>query len=279
MSPSEGKIVFQSGRDGNNEIYLMSADGSNQTRLTNNPAADTQPALSPDGARIAFTTARDGNNEIYVMKADGTGLTRLTNDPASDAGVVFGPDGRIAFHSDRDGNNEIYLMNANGTGVTRLTNNLADDQRPAYSPDGTRVVFSSERSGNREVSVTNTNGSSGVRNLTNNPAVDDWARWSPIPGTATTTTLSVTQTPRPSVVGGGGYALPIAYVAPFNAAGTVQFKDGTTNLGAPVPMAGGVAVGSFVTLPPGPHSLTATFIPANLAAFQLSTSNTVTFTF
>ncbi|MGH3752225.1 MAG: hypothetical protein ACRDRP_05925 [Pseudonocardiaceae bacterium] len=371
VSPTEGKIVFQSGRDGNNEIYLMNADGSNQTRLTNNPAADTQPALSPDGARIAFTSARDGNNEIYVMKADGTGLTRLTNNPASDsqpvfsrdgtqiaftkrfgsgaaanneifvmnaftgasptnltnnpagddqpafspdgrigfvrfqnanrdifimngdgtgqtnltnnpasdAGAVFGPDGRIAFHGDRDGNNEIYLMNANGTGVTRLTNNLADDQRPAFSPDGTRVVFSSERSGNREVSVTNTNGSSGVLNLTNNPAVDDWARWAPIPGTATTITLSVTQIPRPAVLGGGGYALPIANVAPFNAAGTVQFKDGTTNLGAPVPVAGGVAVGSFVSLPPGPHSLTATFIPSNLAAFQLSTSNTVAFTF
>ncbi|MGH3708593.1 MAG: TolB family protein [Pseudonocardiaceae bacterium] len=54
VNASEGKIVFQSARDGNNEIYLMNADGSNQTCLTNNPASDSQPALSPDGARIAF---------------------------------------------------------------------------------------------------------------------------------------------------------------------------------------------------------------------------------
>ncbi|HEV7451875.1 MAG TPA: hypothetical protein VGO16_10900 [Pseudonocardiaceae bacterium] len=372
VSPSEGKIVFQSGRDGNNEIYLMNADGSGVTRLTNNPASDTQPALSPDGARIAFTSNRDGNNEIYVMNADGTGLTRLTNNPASDSqpvfspdgtqiaftrtlggggeasnneifvmnaftgasqtnltnnpagddqpafspdgrigfvrfqnanrdiylmnangtgqtnltnnpasdgGVMFGPGGRIAFYSDRDGNNEIYLMNANGTGVTRLTNNPADDQRPAFSPDGTKIVFSSERSGNREVSVTKTNRTSGVLNLTNNPAVDDWARWAPIPGTATTTTLSVTQIPLPPAFGRGGYALPIARVAPFNAAGTVQFKDGSTNIGAPARVHGDVAFGGLVSLPPGPRSLTATFIPAKLAAFQLSTSNTVAFTF
>jgi hypothetical protein len=42
-----GKISFLSGRDGNAEIYLMNADGSNQTRLTNNPAADGQPSWGP----------------------------------------------------------------------------------------------------------------------------------------------------------------------------------------------------------------------------------------
>ncbi|MGH3771572.1 MAG: hypothetical protein ACRDRW_09285 [Pseudonocardiaceae bacterium] len=366
---SDGKIVFQSDRDGNNEIYLMNADGGNQTRLTNNPAADTQPALSPDGTRIAFASTRDGNSEIYVMKADGTRLTRLTNDLASDSqpvfspdgtqiaftkrvgsgeaanneifvinavtgagptnltnnpapddqpayspngkigfvrfqnsarniyimnpdgtgqtnltnntasngGPVFSPDGRVAFFSNKDANNnEIYLMNPDGTGVTRLTNNPAVDERPAFSPDGTKIVFTSDRSGNREITVTNTNGSSGALNLTSNPAVDDWACWAPTPGTATTTTLSVTPIYLP--LGLAGYALPITRVAPVNAAGTVQLKDGTTNIGAPIPVTFGIAVGHLVSLPPGPHSLTATFIPTNLAAFQLSTSNTVTLT-
>ncbi|MGH3871087.1 MAG: hypothetical protein ACRDSR_06145 [Pseudonocardiaceae bacterium] len=371
VNASDGKIVFQSDRDGNNEIYLMNADGTGVTRLTNNAAADTAPSLSPDGARITFTSNRDGNNEIYVMNADGTGLTRLTTDPTADTQPVFSPDGtqiaftklfgsggganneifvmnaftgagptnltnnpapddqpayspdgriafvrfanaarnifimngngtgqtnltnntasnggpvfspdgtKIAFHSNNGANNnEIYLMNANGTGVTRLTDNPASDERPAFSPDGTKITFTTDRSGNREIVVTNTNGTSGALNLTNNPRVDDWARNSLIPGAATTTTLTAAPIPLP--LGLGGYTLPIAHVTPFNAAGTVQFKDGTTNLGAPVPVAGGIAVGSFLSLPPGPHSLTATFIPTNLSAFQLSTSNTVTFTF
>jgi TolB protein len=46
-SPDGSQIVFQSGRDGNNEIYVMNADGSNQTRLTNEPAFDGSPAWSP----------------------------------------------------------------------------------------------------------------------------------------------------------------------------------------------------------------------------------------
>src|SRR6266550_3870165 len=81
---AQGQIAFTSTRDGNSEIYVMNADGTGVTRLTDNPAADGDPAWSPDGTRLAFTSARDGNNEIYVMNADGSGVTRLTNDPNQD---------------------------------------------------------------------------------------------------------------------------------------------------------------------------------------------------
>jgi hypothetical protein len=73
--------------------------------------------------------------------------------------------------------------------------------------------------------------------------------------------------------------LPIANVAPINAAGTVQFKDGTANIGGPVPVIGGIATPGLLLLPVGSHSLTAVFTPTNPAAFQPSTSHTVTFTF
>lgn len=43
----EGKIAFHSSRDGNREIYVMNADGSNQRNLTNHPDDDFHPAWSP----------------------------------------------------------------------------------------------------------------------------------------------------------------------------------------------------------------------------------------
>ncbi|TRO54609.1 translocation protein TolB, partial [Candidatus Bathyarchaeota archaeon] len=46
---NNGKIAFNSDRDGNFEIYVMNADGSNVTRLTNNSDYDTVPWWSPDG--------------------------------------------------------------------------------------------------------------------------------------------------------------------------------------------------------------------------------------
>jgi Tol biopolymer transport system component len=79
-SPNGSKIVFQSSRDGQPEIYVMNTDGKEQTRLTNNPAWDTAPAWSPDGTKILFTSLRDDvmKPSLYVMNADGSGQTRVT---------------------------------------------------------------------------------------------------------------------------------------------------------------------------------------------------------
>src|SRR5207244_10763977 len=60
------------------EIYAMSADGSNQVNLTNDPADDYTPNWSPDGTKIAFARwPGSGGGEIYVMNADGSGQSRL----------------------------------------------------------------------------------------------------------------------------------------------------------------------------------------------------------
>ena len=91
VAPAIGKIAFVSNRDGNREIYVMNADGSGQTRLTNNPTFDFPPAWSPDGSRIAFGSDRDGNVDIYVMNADGSGLIRLTDNPARDSRPAWSP--------------------------------------------------------------------------------------------------------------------------------------------------------------------------------------------
>ena len=85
------KIAFSSNRNGNDDIYVMNADGSDQTRLTDNPANDFFPAWSPDGTRIAFSSNRDGDFETYVMNADGSDQANLTNNPANDLFSAWSP--------------------------------------------------------------------------------------------------------------------------------------------------------------------------------------------
>jgi Tol biopolymer transport system component len=134
-SPTGDAITFTSNRDGQRDIYVMQADGTNQTRLTTDVSDEWEPAWSPDGTRIVFTSNRDGNPEIYVMQADGTNQTRLTTQAADDTNPAWSSDSsQIAFTSNRDGNPEIYVMQADGTNQTRLTYNSANDTRPAWSP-------------------------------------------------------------------------------------------------------------------------------------------------
>jgi Tol biopolymer transport system component len=176
---ANGRIAFDSRRDGAPEIYVMSADGSGQTNLTQNEAFDAWPAWSPDGTRIAFETLRDGDREIYVMNADGSAQANLTNHPGLDGSAAWSPDGtRIAFVSFRDGNFEICVMNADGSGQVNLTNHPALDGAPAWSPDGSRIAFASERDGIREIYVMDADGSGQTR-LTNDTYFDSLPDWSP----------------------------------------------------------------------------------------------------
>jgi Tol biopolymer transport system component len=178
-SPDGSRIVFFSDRDGNYEIYSMNPDGSDQTRMTDNPATDRQPSFSPNGKEILFVSERDGNVEIYVMNADGSNQKRLTDNPSGDHCPFFSPDGKkILFDSSRDGNVEIYMMNADGSDQTRLTANPAADGSPTWSPDGTKIAFHSTRDGNAEIYMMNADGSDQTR-LTTNPAADGSPTWSP----------------------------------------------------------------------------------------------------
>ena len=174
-SPDGRRIAFSSRRDGNNEIYVMNADGSGQTRLTDHEAYDVYPHWSPDGRRIGFISrgrTSGENNHIYVMNADGSGVTRLMDTQSGSymPFISWSPDGqRIASSSSGSGSSsdsgEIYVMNADGSGATRLTYNDARDWGPRWSPDGRRIAFSSRTDGNPDTYVMNADGS-GVTRLT-----------------------------------------------------------------------------------------------------------------
>jgi TolB protein len=79
-SPDGKRIAFDSSRDGQLEIYVMNADGSGQTRLTDHQSLDAAPAWSPDGRSIAWITDRAGKGfrDIWAMGADGSRPHRIT---------------------------------------------------------------------------------------------------------------------------------------------------------------------------------------------------------
>ncbi|MBM3216783.1 DUF1573 domain-containing protein, partial [Candidatus Poribacteria bacterium] len=179
---AQTKIAFTSNRDGNGEVYVMSADGSGQVRLTNNSAIDEGPAWSPDGTKIAFQSTRDGHYEIYVMNADGTAETRLTTSAVDSHAPAWSPDGtRIAFARGTNvGDTFIYVMDADGSNVNQLTSSgsAPPGQDPSWSPDGTKIAFGTYGSG-ADIYVMNANGSNVVNVTNTSSSYEVVPSWSP----------------------------------------------------------------------------------------------------
>jgi len=85
----DGQTFPRSRMNVNKEIYVMNADGSAQTRLTNELANDDSPSWSPDGAKIIFRSERerdccDPSAQVWTMNADGTGQTDLSSNQVGD---------------------------------------------------------------------------------------------------------------------------------------------------------------------------------------------------
>lgn len=180
---STADIVFESDRYGDEEIFAMSANGADPTRLTNSPGRDFLGVLSPDGTRIAFNTERDGNYEIYVMNADGSSPINVTNYPGRDLAPAWSPDGKkLGFYSDRSGGTDIYVMDPNGSNLKNLSNTPElREGYPAWSPDGTRISYRGLLEGPPrvyELYVMNANGTGQTR-LTFAPGNDVYSDWSP----------------------------------------------------------------------------------------------------
>lgn len=173
-SPDGSRIAFYSERDGNGEIYVMDADGSNVTRLTNTLADEGYPWWSPDGETLTFDSDEAGGFDIWTMNADGTNPRRLTTHAAREVAASWSPDGStIVFMSDREGGFDVYAMNPDGSDVRRLTE-TGTAWFPVFSTDGTRLAFHV----GRDVHVMPAGGGN-LSRLTHDPANGMHPSWSP----------------------------------------------------------------------------------------------------
>lgn len=162
-SPDGREVLFVSDRDGDPDIFLMNADGTNVRQLTNEPGYDGGPFFSPDGRWIAYRTDRIEKDQlqIHVMKADGSDDVAIT----SGAGVRWAPFWHPtrpwliwtgADHSDptQRPNYDLWIARydvANGRfrcgAPLRLTDHPGADVLPSFSPDGTLLMWTASRDG------------------------------------------------------------------------------------------------------------------------------------
>lgn len=169
-SPDGEWIVFSSTRDAYNrdlsereanllevdtayfgEIFIMRADGSGQTRLTDVPGYDGGPFFFADGSRIVWRRfTEDGLiADIWSMNPDGSDQRQLTDFGAMSWAPYQHPSGEyIFFGSNKLGfdNFEVFIVDTEGTKEpVRVTYTDRFDGLPVPSPDGRRLAWTSSR--------------------------------------------------------------------------------------------------------------------------------------
>jgi TolB protein len=113
-APDGKRLVFASTRhSAQPNVYLKTIDGRAVTQLTDDPAADVQPAFSPDGQAIAFTSNRSGNWDIWLMGLQGGRATQVTHSQLHEVHPSFSPDGKQLVYcqfNDRSDAWELWIL-------------------------------------------------------------------------------------------------------------------------------------------------------------------------
>lgn len=140
FNSDKSKIVFESYRDDDPEIYLINSDGSNEKRLTNRIGIDDTPSFSPDGSKVIFVSA-DFN--ICTIDIETNNETKLTTDVYNFL-PTYSPDGSKIAYIHRDSTQplqNLYIMDSDGQNKQQLTSVFRDAVSPNFSSDGEYIAF------------------------------------------------------------------------------------------------------------------------------------------
>jgi len=137
VNPKTGtEVVFVSGRGGMPQLYRMSIDGTDVSRLTTGEGEAVNPSWNPDGQHVAFAWTRGfepGNYNIFTMDVASRDVVQLTHGAGRNENPVWAPDGvHIVFSSTRGGRNQIYTMLADGKEVQQLTTQ-GNNEKPVWA--------------------------------------------------------------------------------------------------------------------------------------------------
>lgn len=150
-SPKGNWILFETGRRGNNDLMVVSADGLTSCYLTSTEADEGNAAWSPDGTRISYTErAREYfSGKLKILSFDATtGKAKgepveLYTAPVDRGGgwaigrAAWAPDGKsLAVVLQNTGWDKVYLIPASGGAPTQITTGEWDDEAPVFSRDG-----------------------------------------------------------------------------------------------------------------------------------------------
>jgi len=142
-SPDGRSLAVVLTRDGNSQVYRVSAEGGAVTRVSRSAGIDTEPAFTPDGQHIYFTSDRGGSAQIYRVPTEGGTAERITFNGPFNARPQISPDGRhMVYVTRRDRGFRIAIMDLSSRQETLVSEGPKDDS-PSFAPTSRWVIYSS----------------------------------------------------------------------------------------------------------------------------------------
>ncbi|MDM8518701.1 protein kinase [Anaerolineales bacterium HSG6] len=180
-SSAEQQIAFQTDRDGNWEIYIMEADGSELNNLTNHLGADLSPDWSPHDGEIIFSTVRIDGVGLRIIELDSRSITSRFTEEERHRNPRWSPDATQIVFDTGPSIDVANLDRSSGLVLAQSSVQIDGDNYPSWSPDGTQVIFDTEHSANNyDLFTVPSNGSQPASNLTRTEGINEWqAVWSP----------------------------------------------------------------------------------------------------
>src|SRR6185437_7890225 len=149
FSPDARKLALTlGGSDGNLDIYVLDLATQQLTRITDDPAIDTEPVWASDSRSLFFTSDRGGGPQIYEIGLQaGARPKRITFEGSYNADPRVSPDGtQLAMMTQDGGSYHIAIMDLTSSTVRVLSHGHLD-KPPSFAPNGNSLISAATESG------------------------------------------------------------------------------------------------------------------------------------
>jgi TolB protein len=164
-SPDGKKLALTlSGSNGNLDIYLLDLTSQKHTRITDDPAIDTEAVFTADGGALYFTSDRAGSPQVYRVGLNGAERPkRITFTGSYNARPRISPDGKkLAVLTLDNGAYRIGIQDI-ATGAMQIISKGVQDESPSFAPNGAMLILAGRERGQGVLQTVSADGLSSAR--------------------------------------------------------------------------------------------------------------------